>query len=62
VLRPIVSATLFPFDDCKSHIITLYPSFTSRSTVAFPNPEAAPVTKLTRALDMIEFNNNLKYK
>lgn len=46
--EPIVLAISFPFEVGKSHMITLAPFFTNRSTVAKPSPDEPPVTSATK--------------
>ena len=51
-------AISLPFEVSKSHNTTLPPCWTKRCTVAFPKPEAAPVTKETDPCQINRFNNS----
>lgn len=44
---PRVLDRSLPFEVDKSHITTLDPCCTNRSTAALPKPDAPPVTKVT---------------
>lgn len=44
---PQLLATSAPFEDGKSTMATFSPRFIKNSTVAFPRPEAPPVTNAT---------------
>lgn len=52
----------FPFDVGRSHRITLEPCWINLSTVAFPRPDAPPVTRETAPYITIINKKFLQYR